>query len=69
MTDKDNVVKAIIERLKREDKDFAWSPSLSHEPLTRDQLIKEIEEDTELGRHYVEMIINATVSRLKRGSR
>lgn len=60
------VKQAIIERLKRESEDFAWCPSLSNDPLKRDQLIKEIKEDTELGHHYVQMIINATISRLNR---
>lgn len=63
---KQKVEQVIIERLKRESEDFAWCPSLSNDPLNRDQLIKEIEENTELGHHYVQMIINATISRLNR---
>jgi len=63
----ETVVKTIIERLKRESEDFTWFPSLSHEPLKRDQLIEEIENETELGRMYVKMIVNATVSRMKMG--
>jgi len=62
----EELTETIIERLKKESENFAWCPSLSHEPLKRDQLIKEIEEDTPLGQHYVQMIVNATISRLKR---
>lgn len=63
---KQKVEQVIIERLKREPEDFAWCPSLSNDPLNRDQLIKEIDEKTELGQLYIRMIVEATISRMKR---
>lgn len=58
----------IIERLRKKPEDFTWVPSLSHRPLKRDEIIAEIENDTEVGRHYVEMIIGATISRIEKAN-
>ena len=58
--------KTIVERLKREPETFAWTPSLRTPPLTRDQLIEAIETGKKIGKDYVNMIVEGTISRLKR---
>lgn len=61
-----DIEKTVYERLKKEPETFSWTPSLSTPSLTRDQLMEAIKKGEDVGKEYVNRIIEGTISRLKR---
>lgn len=60
--------KETIEALKRAPPDFSWCPKLEIDAKIyhRDELIREIEKDSEDGRQFIRMIYQGTLERLRR---
>ena len=56
----------VTKRLKNEDKNFKWIPDLNSKPIKRDQLIKEIEEDSPIGKKFIKMVIESSISRINK---
>ncbi len=62
----DQVTHSIIETVKSYPENFEWTPSLSMEPIGKEELIYELKNGGKMGQMFIDRVVHGTIRRMER---
>lgn len=66
----EELIRQVVESIREESDDFVWCPSLDEgQAYTKEELIREVEEQSEIGVDFIGMLMSATTRFLQKDSK